>query len=263
MGDDDLGRAAASRCRRSSARRAFPRTAVIVGKEGLLLPAEPRPPRRLPAGRRRRRRVLATRATSAARPGVAPPCGPATAATSTSRRTAARAARLPPAGPQVRHRRTAGSPTVDARRARDRQLRLVLGLAHRDLERHERRAARSSGSIGNTGELRAYDAVPAGGNLTLRFRDSYGAAGEVPDGRRRRGARLRRLGRRQRHRLRRGHGRRSRARPLDFGTVTVGQTGRSTATITANQNLHDPRRLATTSARLHAGHDRRRRCPRR
>jgi hypothetical protein len=102
-------------------------------------------------------------------------------------------------------------------------------------------------AINNTGELRAYDAVPVGGNLTLRFHDAYGAeakfttvgvgAGRVY------------VGSGDGNVI--GYGSTSlppvSGGPVDFGTVVVGQSATLTVTLTANQTT-SVTDVATTSA---------------
>jgi hypothetical protein len=89
----------------------------------------------------------------------------------------------------------------------------------------------------NTSELRVYDAVPVGGNLTLRYHDAYGSqakfttigvgAGRVY------------VGSGDGYVI--GYGSTSlppvSGGPVDFGTVVVGQNATQTVTLTANQNM--------------------------
>jgi hypothetical protein len=92
-------------------------------------------------------------------------------------------------------------------------------------------------AVSNTGELRAYDAVPTGGNLTLRFHDAYGAEAKfttvgVGAGRVYVGAGDGNVI---------GYGVTApppvSGGPVDFGTVLIGQSATLNATLTANTNM--------------------------
>ncbi|HVU51857.1 MAG TPA: discoidin domain-containing protein [Polyangia bacterium] len=107
-------------------------------------------------------------------------------------------------------------------------------------------------AVNNTSELRAYDAVPANGALTLRFHDAYGneakfttvgvGAGRVY------------VGSGDGNVI--GYGSTSlppvSGGPVDFGTVVVGQSSTVNVTLTANQNT-TVQGVSTTSAVYAAG----------
>ena len=107
-------------------------------------------------------------------------------------------------------------------------------------------------AVNATGELRAYDAVPVGGNLTLRFHDVYGTEAKFTTV----GVGAGRLyvGSGDGNVI--GYG--STSAPavsgpsVDFGTVVMGQTATVTATLTATQNM-TVTGLSTTNAVFAAG----------
>jgi len=104
----------------------------------------------------------------------------------------------------------------------------------------------------NTGELRAYDAVPVAGSLTLRFHDAYGAEAKfttvgVGAGRVYVGSGDGNIV---------GYGTINpppvSGGPVDFGTVIIGQSATVNATLTANTNM-TVTGFATTNAAFTVG----------
>jgi hypothetical protein len=103
-------------------------------------------------------------------------------------------------------------------------------------------------AVNNSSELRAYDAVPVGGTLTLRFHDAYGSEAKfttvgVGAGRVYVGSGDGNVV---------GYGSTAlppvSGGPLDFGTVVVGQSATLNVTLTANQNMTVTGLAATNAA---------------